>query len=170
MEAYKETQELRKSIWTIVFIAFAFCAAIPVLIGIIQGNKDALELWPVFVVIAFIVALFLLIKLKTQIDETGVSVQYGFFQRHQKKYHWNDIAKVQVRKYNPLFEYGGWGYKKSIFFKKRAYSVTGNLGLELTLLDGSDIMIGTKNEEEIKAYLLYLKGKYQIKALMESVI
>lgn len=62
-------------------------------------------------------------------------------------------------------EYGGWGYRRRFYRKKRAYSISGNMGIELTLANGQTVMIGTRQPEKMQQYLDYLKQKYQISAL-----
>ena len=45
-----------------------------------------------------------------------------------------DVAYAEARTYAPLREYGGWGIRG--LSRKRAYNVSGNRGVELSLVDG----------------------------------
>ena len=94
------------------------------------------------------------IKLKTRIDEKGIS--YQFFPVHLKTriILWTDLSKCYVRKYSPIAEYGGWGIRG--FIKKglvgfrgkgKAYNIRGNMGIQLEFKDGSRLLIGTQNSE-----------------------
>jgi len=58
---------------------------------------------------------------------------------------------VFVRKYSPLFEYGGWGLRWSL--NGKAVNVRGNMGIQVVLKNGSRILIGTSNPEDAKMAL-----------------
>lgn len=104
-----------------------------------------------FLVIIFVFALFNFFKLKTRIDEKGVYYQYLPFHFTYRFLPWDAIAKCYVRNYNAIFEYGGWGLKFS-FTKRRgkSFTVKGAIGLQLELLNGKKILIGTQKKEEIQ--------------------
>jgi len=59
----------------------------------------------------------------------------------------SDIRDVEARTYKPLREYGGWGVRRRS--NRRAYNVSGDRGVELTLHDGQIIMIGSQKAEEL---------------------
>lgn len=61
---------------------------------------------------------------------------------------YSEIDTAIARKYEPILEYGGWGvrYRPG----KRAYSMRGNRGVELTLQDGQRIMLGTDAPETLQ--------------------
>jgi hypothetical protein len=63
-----------------------------------------------------------------------------------------------------LAEYGGWGVK-GFSGKNRAYNISGNIGLQLTLKNGYKILIGTNNQEKLRMYLQYIVKKYTIPAI-----
>ena len=102
--------------------------------------------------------LFLLLfrmELRTQINEKQVIFSYPPFIRREKVILWPEIKNCYIRIYNPIKEYGGWGIRLAI--KKghgRAYNVSGNMGIQLELVNGEMILIGTKKpgeaEETIK--------------------
>jgi hypothetical protein len=64
---------------------------------------------------------------------------------------WEDVEDYQVITYNPVRDYGGWGIKTGK--KGRAYNVSGNWGLMLTLKNGKSVLIGTNMPVEIKSFL-----------------
>lgn len=167
METYRETQEMKRSVWSLLFVFIAGSALIPVLVSVTDGDRSWQELWPAPVLVSLVIVFFMLLKLVTTIDEKGIRVSFGFLSRKGKYYAWEQIKHAQVRKYEPLMEYGGWGYRVKPWKKKRAYSISGDIGLELTLQDGSLVMIGTKKQEELKNYLHYLHTKYGIEALKD---
>src|SRR3989337_227461 len=59
-----------------------------------------------------LVTLFLFfLRLETQIKKDGVYYRFFPFHRKYKKISWDRISKAYVRKYHPLAEYGGWGFR-----------------------------------------------------------
>ena len=95
---------------------------------------------------------FLSLKLKTRIDEKGIYYQFYPIHLSYRIILWNEISSCYVRKYNAIFEYGGWGFKNSLRIKKsgKSYTVKGKIGLQLALKNGKKILIGTQKKEEIQ--------------------
>jgi hypothetical protein len=96
--------------------------------------------------------LFLLLfrtELRTQINERQISFSYRPFIQKEKVIEWSDIKNCYIRIYNPIKEYGGWGIRLAI--KRghgRAYNVSGNMGIQLELVNGDMILIGTRKPKE----------------------
>jgi hypothetical protein len=110
-----------------------------------------------------VLSLGFLIKLETKIDEMGI--HYGFwpFYSKLKLINWSDILECAVIKYNPIVDYGGWGYKMGLFSKKgSAMSVRGNIGVQIVFKNGKNLLIGTQRKEDvekvIKTYTHKLKS------------
>jgi len=59
-----------------------------------------------------------------------------------------EIERHEARSYEPIQEFGGWGIR-GWGSKRRAYSVSGRSGVELTLYDGRRILIGSLKPEEL---------------------
>ena len=57
------------------------------------------------------------------------------------------IKYYKIREYRPIIEYGGWGIR----FNKsgKAYTVCGTTGLQISLLNGKEILIGTQRPDPI---------------------
>lgn len=89
-------------------------------------------------------------SLNTKIDQTGVYVRFTPFESEWQAYPWNTIAKCELKTYNPIKDYGGWGMRNG------AYNASGDEGLLLTFKDGSELMIGTQKPEAIKIVLQQL--------------
>jgi hypothetical protein len=88
-------------------------------------------------------------ELRTRINDKQISFSYRPFFRREKVIEWSDIKNCYIRIYNPIKEYGGWGIRWSI--KKghgRAYNVSGNMGIQLELVNGDMILIGTRKPRE----------------------
>ena len=97
--------------------------------------------------------LFYCIRLETQIKKDGIYVRFFPFQRKFKYYSWSMIKNCYVRKYRPLTEYGGWGWRISISGRGTALSISGNQGLQLEFLNDKKMLIGTKRPEELSKAL-----------------
>lgn len=102
----------------------------------------------VFALITFaIIALFLLMKLKTSINKEYIEV--SFYPFTTKKVYWHQIEKATVLKYGFI---GGWGIR---FWTKygTVYNVKGNKGLAIQLKNGDKFLIGTQKATELKSFL-----------------
>ena len=84
--------------------------------------------------------------LRTTLSDAGISVSFSPLLR--KDIARDEIAKAYVRKYNPLAEYGGWGWK--VTSKGTAFSVMGDRGLQLVLKNGKRVLIGTQQPEALQ--------------------
>jgi hypothetical protein len=95
--------------------------------------------------------LFWQIRLITQITTEGIYVRFIPFHFKSQFYSWDAIESAQVRTYNPLLEYGGWGIKYGFNGQGKVYNIAGNQGLQLVFKSGEKILIGTQKPEEIQA-------------------
>lgn len=57
------------------------------------------------------------------------------------------ITSVQVRRYDPIREYGGWGIR--VGRRGRAYNMTGDRGVQLELRDAPPLLVGSQRPEEL---------------------
>jgi hypothetical protein len=62
-----------------------------------------------------------------------------------------DIARVEAVTYSPLLDYGGWGIK--VGRKGWCYNTSGNHGVEVHLVDGRVVMVGSQRAEELESAL-----------------
>lgn len=97
--------------------------------------------------------IFIFSRLDTKLDETGVHYRFFPFMRKWKTKRWDEIDQIFIRRYNPIFEYGGWGIRIGIFGNGWAYNVSGNMGIQMKLKSGKRILLGTNRPEEAVAYL-----------------
>ena len=113
-----------------------------------------------FLAILFVDCLILLLVFssKLNVEIYKEEIHYRWFPFHFKTQHilWKNVLSAEVRKYNALREYGGWGIK-GWTAQNRAYNVDGNIGLQLVLLNGKRVLIGTKQSEKLEALLYDLK-------------
>lgn len=153
MYVFKEKQNFRKKFTFILLIAiclFSVYTAFKYAMEHLDGDIDLLQFFTLLLPIgvAFLIGNM---SLSTRIDEQGI--QYRFFPFHlsYRKIRWSDLDKCYVREYSPIAEYGGWGFRISFLRKKgTAFSVKGNLGLQLELKNGKKILLGTEKRTEIE--------------------
>jgi len=105
----------------------------------------------------WVIVLFLVIRLETTIDGSGIS--YRFFPMHTRarKILWDDVASVTVRRYSPIREYGGWGIRTGFGKTGKAFNIWGNMGIQLVFKDGKKLLIGTQRPEEAATVLQQLR-------------
>ncbi|MBD78998.1 MAG: hypothetical protein CL840_08775 [Crocinitomicaceae bacterium] len=121
-------------------------------------QQKALESIIAFSIFALIASLFLLMKMKTRINDKGIAIRFYPFHSKFVLYHWKDIVSVEVRQYKPLKEFGGWGVR--IGFKNaRAFSTRGNRGIQMKLKNGQIRLIGTQKEEEVAQIIAQFQSK-----------
>jgi hypothetical protein len=100
--------------------------------------------------------LFYSLRLVTQVRSDGLLIR--FYPFRSRTIFFRDIESFYVRQYHPLREYGGWGIRCS---RKngRAYNVSGNMGVQLELVDGKRILIGSSNPERLAQALRTASGR-----------
>ncbi|MEO9482161.1 MAG: hypothetical protein ABJG47_01890 [Ekhidna sp.] len=113
------------------------------------------------VVTAGVVVLFYSSKLYVSIDQDHLYYRYPPFVNKEKKISKDDIKEMYVRKYKPIREYGGWGYRFR-FKSGRAMNVAGDIGLQLVLKNGKRLLIGTQKPEAMKQAVSRLKENWEI--------
>ena len=85
-------------------------------------------------------------------EEIGYAVIENIIDKNiSSKMNWNEIKTVEVRKSKSIREFGGWGYR--IGKRKRAYTLYGHWGLDLTLNNDKHLFIGTQKHCELEAFL-----------------
>ena len=153
MRIFKEEQRFTKT-WLIVLLAVSVMAPIAITIKEYTAENSTMtlkELLTTLLIVAISMSLIFLFKLKTRIDEDGIHYRFFPFHFSLKKIAWSEIEKATTRKYNAISEFGGWGLKGGLFWKKSngiAYNVTGDIGVQLKLTNGKKILIGTQKREE----------------------
>lgn len=108
------------------------------------------------VVIGILVPIgFVTIHLDIAVDAEAVRVRYFPFVRRSIPL--TDIARVEARHYAPVREYGGWGIK-GWSRRKIAYNLRGDEGVDLTLVDGRRVLLGTQRPLELAAAITAARG------------
>jgi len=151
---FQETQRFTQWwIWLIhILILAIFFTGIHVQIinGVPFGDKPMSDLGLIIstVFMLLLVLLFLSFNLKTQITSTKIYFKFFPFHIKEREYLISDVQEMQVVKYRPIGEYGGWGIRG--FGSNKAFNVKGNMGLRIFFKDGTKRLIGTQKPEELE--------------------
>lgn len=150
---FREVQRWRDVWWVMLFVLGLAAMQwwgfiIQVVGGVPWGNKPApdgmlLVLW-LFFGIGFPL-FFMWLHLLVEVHPGAITVRYRPFIKRVIPL--SEIAHVEARVYRPLAEFGGWGVRG--WGKRVAYNVSGNTGVELTLVDGRRIMLGSRHPAEL---------------------
>jgi hypothetical protein len=156
-QIFQESQSYRGT-WMMYLLLMTELPIIVLVLVIMQTtdsdpNETAMGMAVLVGVSALVFILMMAIRLESRIDEKGV--HYRFFPFINK---WRTLPKSQIRSlkvinYSPLTDYGGWGIKGNKTTK--AFSIIGDMGLLIDTGDKKKIMIGTRKESELKAFLRY---------------
>ncbi|WP_027393396.1 hypothetical protein [Aquimarina latercula] len=102
---------------------------------------------------ALVILIFALMKLETQIKNDGIYIRFFPFHIKFIQYDWGSIKQLYIRKYDPIYEYGGWGIRMNIRGKGKAFNISGNIGLQLEFLNNKKLLIGTNKPEKLSEAL-----------------
>lgn len=100
-----------------------------------------------------ILFLFFITKLETKIDVLGIRVRLFPFHFQFKYFPWKNIQRAYIREYSPMMDYGGWGLRLGIFGRGKAYSVSGDSGLQLVFKNEKKLLVGTQKADELKNFM-----------------
>jgi len=150
-----EYQRLSRIFLLVIFVPanmlFLFGCYTQLIRGIPWGNNPAPDA-VLIIITAFMILLsvnMLKMNLKTVVNSEGVQIRLWIFPFYikTKTFLWEEMSRVYIRKYRPMWEYGGWGYRTWI--GGTAYNMSGNIGLQLVLRNKEKVLIGTNKHEEL---------------------
>ena len=118
---FKETQQFRQWYFVVLFLA----AIVPAMImciytlyqqtvrGIQVGDSPAPNSVMIIVFIALCIALWVYFSLKLEvwIDQDGIHYRFFPLIYKYKLISKPEIQRFEIRKYSPIFDYGGWGIR-----------------------------------------------------------
>jgi len=104
-------------------------------------------------------------RLEVTIDAGGIHYRFPVLIRKWRTIKKESIARYEVRKYSPLWEYGGWGYRSMRSRRRRrngiAYNVSGKIGLQLYFVNGTKMLIGTRRPAAVERAMKKLMDENQ---------
>ncbi len=154
MKIFIESQRFNQWWLYLIFIIPLFALVIPVLLKIEKTMANInLSYFFITLLILLLVYFFIFsIKLKTRIDEQGIHYQFFPFNSKLKLIPWNELEQCFCRKYRPLSEFGGWGYRVN-FRNGKALNIRGNWGIQLVFKNEKKLLIGTQKQDDVKRIL-----------------
>jgi hypothetical protein len=155
---FQEEQSFRQPwIWGLMLaITLAVAAGLAVALAA-EPTKAGDDVVPaaVAVLVWGLVCLFLYtLRLSVRVDRHYLHVR--FFPLLRRDLPLEDIAHWQACTYRPVLDYGGWGIRYS--WKGTAYNVSGNRGVQLELVNGKRLLLGSRRPEELAAAIARAKG------------
>ncbi|WP_298246403.1 hypothetical protein [uncultured Christiangramia sp.] len=147
MRIFKENQRFRQWWLIIVLITIVLASALP-LFSEISLNEVKLKslIAPVISLLVFV--LVFILNLETRINSKGISAGFEPLPFLRRNYNWDEIQECFVRTYTPVSEYGGWGIRG--FGRAKAYSVSGNKGIQIITKTNERFLIGTEKPDLAK--------------------
>jgi len=118
------------------------------------GSRPAPD--PVMLLIAVVFGIglplfFLSLRLITEVRRDGITVRFVPLNRRPQCWACGDIGGYELVTYRPLRDYGGWGIRSGP--KGRAYNVSGDRGVRLTLRSGKMHLIGSQKPQRLASAL-----------------
>ncbi len=101
-------------------------------------------LWAIFGLLFPLV--FLSLRMTTELTSDGLRIRFVPFYRRIIPL--GEIQSIEVREYSAIREYGGWGVRFSAKHGT-AYNVSGNRGIQLVLISGKRVLIGSQDPERL---------------------
>lgn len=158
MKVFKEEQRFTQT-WVIALIIISTIVPLVIVLKEYLEKNSSMQTSEFIGIISLMIvatSFIFLFKLKTRIDEKGLYYQFIPFHFSLKLISWNQIQTAQIRKYDAITEYGGWGLKNIALWNRsrgKSITVSGNIGIQLVLVDGKKILIGTQNEQDARRVL-----------------
>lgn len=106
-----------------------------------------------------VVLILFYFKLETRIDEAGIHYSFWPFHLSMRHIPWHKMSSCYVREYNPISEFGGWGYRIKLGKGGRALNVKGNKGIQIEMVSGKKLLIGTQKDSDVRSVLVQYEHK-----------
>ena len=111
--------------------------------------------------VMFVVAVIIVLvirRLKTKITYDEIIIESPPLKRKSYRIKIKEIERFEIRKYKPMREYGGHGFR-SRRKSGQAYTISGNTGLQLYFKNGKKLLIGTQKKQAIEFAMCKIVGE-----------
>lgn len=88
------------------------------------------------------------LRMTTEVIPTDVRVWFGWFPTYRRDIAISEIVMLEVVRYRPIRECGGWGIRTGPDGEK-VLNARGDRGVRLRLRDGTRILIGSQRPDEL---------------------
>lgn len=150
---FYEVQRFRQPLLMILVVGLAGLSWYAFITQIIHktafGSNPAPDaiVWMIWAIFGLLFPLiFLSLRMTTELMSDGLRIRFVPFYRRSILL--GEIQSFEVREYSAIREYGGWGVR---FSPKHgtAYNVSGNRGVQLVLISGKRVLIGSQDPERL---------------------
>lgn len=148
VSTYHEEQHFHGALTGLLLVAMVFVVVVTVVAVVFSRPGDALLLAAAPVVVVLVASLISLSHLDVDVTDRGVTIAFRYLWP-TRRIGFAEIVGLQVRRYNPLLEYGGWGVRLGP--KGWGYMTSGNEGVQLRLRKGLPVLIGSIRPRELEA-------------------
>jgi len=155
---FKEEQQFREWWWIVLILAATIPAMVMCIYALYQQTVQGIQVGdspaPNGVLIIVLVFLCIMLwgyfslKLEVWINQDGIHYRFFPLIIKNKLISKEQIQRFEIRKYSPIFDYGGWGVRRGFKWGK-VYNVSGNIGLQLYLISGKKVLFGTQRSQAI---------------------
>jgi hypothetical protein len=152
--AFREVQQLRQGwLWglLLIIVGLSWYAVIAqILLQHPAGTKPAPDgvLMVIWLLVGVGLPLFLWsLKLVTEVRPDGVYYRFIPLHRQFHVIRFDEIQGYAACAYRPLRDYGGWGVRYGR--NGKAYTISGTRGVQFSLQNGTQILIGSQSPEEL---------------------
>lgn len=158
---FREEQRFR-DIWWVMLLVFGIAAIQwysffqQIVFNQPFGNNPASDSLLIIIWLLFGIGLpvfFLILRLVVEVHPEAVVIK--FRPLLTRAIPLAEIDGVEVIDYRPLGEFGGWGIRG--WGRRMAYNVRGSRGVELTLIDGRKVVLGSQRPEEMAGVIQALR-------------
>lgn len=107
-------------------------------------------------ILLFIIWLFFVMKLTVKIDENKIHVK--FYPLMKREYLIDDIESFEIKEFNPIIDFGGWGLRYSIRWRTLGFIMKGKVGVHIHFKNKKNILIGSQRTNELHSIIKKLKS------------
>jgi hypothetical protein len=112
----------------------------PGAVGLAVGLGGGLVL-PVLIVVG-------LLRMTTEVGPADLRVWFGWIPTYRRVILIGTIQRLEVVNYRPIADYGGWGIRQGRD-GVRVLNARGNRGVRIDLTDGTKLLIGSQQPEDL---------------------
>lgn len=142
MPMYVERQSFTKIwIWLLLFLALGVSLYM-------TYEEQSLFNFIGIAILLLVMGLMFILRLHVSVSPDGI--RYAFFpfvKEHLMP--WSMIKSVELIKYSPIRDFGGWGFRFNRSSGTKAYTTKGDIGL----LINNNFLLGINNPNELKEFL-----------------
>ncbi|WP_062377521.1 hypothetical protein [Demequina pelophila] len=135
------TAEQPIALWSMVAVSAAVLVAFVV-------TEDLASAWPWLLLTLVLSDALLLIPITLSVDGDAIRVSLAGVMHHDIPV--TGIASVERRRYRPLRQFGGWGWRYGKA-GSRQFAMAGSEAVVLTMMDGTEMYLGARDLDALAA-------------------